>query len=417
MKYTILFIFLGSLFKVSAQGLLMDKEGYSKLEKWTPDENFGYASILPSKISYREFAPIPGYQGDVSTCTGWATAYGMLTTQQNILMGITDTMQRTVRSMDPNFIYQFIRDVDDDSCQNPTLMWDGLDVMVKHGCKPLLTEPFIECNSYEAFSDNSVSIASNYKVDEWYGLKMDANPIKGVKEALNSGYIVAVGMDLTNSFMTGKSVNDGLWNPNEKEDFIGGHAMCVIGYDNFKHGGSFEILNSYGTAYGDEGFIWVKYSDFEKFMNQAYIVEISGFQSEGCLYGDCENFGIYKTSEGGLYEGELKEGLPHARGMHIMSNGDFYVGSFTDGSRDGTGLFYLSSSSTYYAVVFSNGELVNSQLRQGYASKKLDLELTNNIYSRMSQFIPGKLITDEKQSLKDLQDYLDESAEGMILKK
>ena len=41
----------------------------------------------------------------------------------------------------------------------------------------------------------------------------------------------------------------------------GGHAMVVIAYDDDKFGGSFQILNSWGSDWGDDGKVWVPYRD------------------------------------------------------------------------------------------------------------------------------------------------------------
>jgi hypothetical protein len=55
----------------------------------------------------------------------------------------------------------------------------------------------------------------------------------------------------------------------------GGHALCVVGYDDDKFGGAFEIMNSWGTAWGKGGFIWVKYDDFCNSVKYAYDMFVS----------------------------------------------------------------------------------------------------------------------------------------------
>ena len=52
--------------------------------------------------------------------------------------------------------------------------------------------------------------------------------------------------------------NSGLWTPSELEDSIGGHAMCIVGYNDQIYGGSFRVVNSWGDDYGDNGFIWIR---------------------------------------------------------------------------------------------------------------------------------------------------------------
>ena len=46
--------------------------------------------------------------------------------------------------------------------------------------------------------------------------------------------------------------------------------MCVIGYDDNLAGGAFEIMNSWGSNWGQNGVAWVKYSDFDYFVMEAY---------------------------------------------------------------------------------------------------------------------------------------------------
>ena len=38
--------------------------------------------------------------------------------------------------------------------------------------------------------------------------------------------------------------------------------MTIIGYDDYKFGGSFEIMNSWGTDFGENGFLWIPYDKF-----------------------------------------------------------------------------------------------------------------------------------------------------------
>jgi hypothetical protein len=51
---------------------------------------------------------------------------------------------------------------------------------------------------------------------------------------------------------------------------FGGHAMSVIGYNDEFEGGAFQIMNSWGNRWGDNGIAWVRYRDFEHFTKEAY---------------------------------------------------------------------------------------------------------------------------------------------------
>jgi hypothetical protein len=416
MKHLLLCIAGLAILNSNAQGLLMDEKAYDKLPKWEAAEQQGYSSYLPSKISYRKYAPAPSSQGQVATCTGWAVAYGMLTTQQNLMMQISNPVHRTARAMDPHFIYSLIKDDWDNWCQEGTLIVDAMAVLENYGCKPQMQAPWLTCNTSLSYDEYTLAIASPYRISNYYGLTMDADPVSSVKEALNAKHIVAVGMSLTNSFMTGSAVNYGLWSPTSGEKFIGGHAMCVVGYDDNKYGGSFEIMNSYGTGYGDGGFVWVKYTDFKKYMNQAFIIDISGFQSTGCMNGDCNNFGIYRSTSGDMYEGFMTNGYPDVVGTHFYANGNFYVGQFKNGRKHGYGLFFNSSLARYYSVTFSNDALVESSAIQGFASAE-DSKKPEEFYKHLSRFVPGEFITDEQEAMDELHDVIEVPEKPMKIEK
>ncbi len=46
--------------------------------------------------------------------------------------------------------------------------------------------------------------------------------------------------------------------------------MCVIGFDDNKGGGAFEVMNSWGEDWGNNGFFWITYDDFTKHVNDCY---------------------------------------------------------------------------------------------------------------------------------------------------
>ena len=46
--------------------------------------------------------------------------------------------------------------------------------------------------------------------------------------------------------------------------------MVVVGYDDNQYGGSFQLMNSWGTHWGEDGFTWIRYRDFKHFVKYAY---------------------------------------------------------------------------------------------------------------------------------------------------
>jgi hypothetical protein len=91
------------------------------------------------------------------------------------------------------------------------------------------------------------------------------------------------------------------WQPTENPAarIGGGHAMCVVGYDDNRHGGAFEIQNSWGTNWGNDGYIWVKYVDFANWCNEAYeiIEDLTNFEDAANFAASIE-IQVDKSSSG-----------------------------------------------------------------------------------------------------------------------
>ncbi|MDR0323716.1 MAG: C1 family peptidase, partial [Treponema sp.] len=133
-----------------------------------------------------------------------------------------------------------------------------------------------------------------------------------VKKNLTEGKPVIIGMNTPNSFDDAKDV----WRPEESpNNFYYGHAMCVVGYDDNKYGGAFEILNSWGRKWGNGGYIWIPYKTFVDFVLESYVmienianysdtVKFDGFVRMEVLGNNAGNAefiltqdGYYKTAE------------------------------------------------------------------------------------------------------------------------
>jgi hypothetical protein len=84
-----------------------------------------------------------------------------------------------------------------------------------------------------------------------------------------------IGMMVGGSFMQGM-MGQKVWHPTD-DDYrqmgFGGHAMCVVGYNDGLEGGAFQIMNSWGPQWGENGIAWVRYADFKEFVREAYGVD------------------------------------------------------------------------------------------------------------------------------------------------
>jgi hypothetical protein len=117
-----------------------------------------------------------------------------------------------------------------------------------------------------------------------------------VKKAIAENKPVIIGMNCPDSFFNAKDV----WRPSESPyGNYGGHAMCVVGYDDNRHGGAFEIQNSWGTDWGNDGYIWISYKDFVAFVNQAYeMIENLAMYKDAARYAASIEIEVFNNNRG-----------------------------------------------------------------------------------------------------------------------
>ena len=222
---------------------------------------------LPSSYSLEQYAPYPGNQGQYGTCVAYASAYGLRTIMLAKDLGITDKYTITQNALSPSFVYSIIKREDDLNCSKGANPKYGMEALKVAGAPSLKSLPY-QCNP--SISEAVQLEAIDYRIRDYQTLFFFDSPDYGVKtnatkKALTEGYPVLLGMKLPPSFFKATTVWRSL--STEKNAIAsqhGYHAMVVIGYDDNYEGGAFRVMNSWGTQWGDGGFIWVPYSEYEK---------------------------------------------------------------------------------------------------------------------------------------------------------
>jgi hypothetical protein len=244
-------------------GLLLDDSLYANSPTAAILMRGDYAD-LPSSASLKKYAPTPKSQGPYGTCAGWATAYAGRTILEAIrndwLGDIIDE-----NSFSPSYVYNQIRMVK--GCDAGTSLVDALDVVRDQGAAKL-DEFGYECEREVTDSDKLRAI--NYRIIEYREIASarTVEKTKYVKKSLAEGRPIVIAFDCPPSF----SYSEEVWTPQEGDykNWGRGHGMTVIGYDDKKFDGSFELINSWGSYWGKDGFVWIRYSDFDFFCKYAF---------------------------------------------------------------------------------------------------------------------------------------------------
>ena len=247
-------------------GLKLDKRKYAAFSRKSAQAKMGE---LPQQVSYEAYIPPIGNQGDYGTCVGFSTAYYYRTMVDAIQR--KTTTQATIGQWlySPSDLYNRIKESSDVNCKEGAFPGDAFEKLINEGVATFAQVGYPNCGSGNASRPSSSRISSAAAVIE--PTEPSNQKILNAKKALADGFPIVIGMLCPPSFHTTKDV----WTPTPEEianiDRIpSGHALTVIGYDDFKHGGAFRILNSWGTAWGQNGLCWMRYEDFGRFVMFAF---------------------------------------------------------------------------------------------------------------------------------------------------
>ncbi len=286
-----------------ALGATLSEERFDQAQVFEPLA-YGYGSLnqLPARVSLQQFAPRRLHQGRQGSCVGWASAYAART----ILQAQTTGNAPDQVAFSPAYLYNQIHL---DNCQG-AYMLDAMKAMAQNGALPFREFAYNEqtCQNYPDRTD--INRGQAFRIKGYNRLTLGASNYKpdvtAIKQNLAQGAPVVIGMMVGGTFMS-RMLGQRLWTPNSADYTMrgfGGHAMCVIGYDDDYADGAFQIMNSWGEDWGDRGIFWMRYRDFEHFTREAYGVYPMG--TAGDEKFDDSKFGV----EFGLLDINTKEIIP-----------------------------------------------------------------------------------------------------------
>lgn len=230
---------------------------------------------LPSSfdLSTNGYLPPVGDQGKIGSCVAWATGYYLLTYD----IAKANPGWNPVLASDefsPSWIYDQI------SCgvDGGSYPVDAMSLITADGCDTLADFPYYgSAYVYAMPSAASFAAALPYARLSWEYLSLDAATIKTM---LASGQPVVIAIevytpdfdtldtngiyDSTNAFT---NYEPSTWGAYSNSNFRGGHAICLIGYDDSK--GAFKFINQWGTSFGLSGYGWITYGFLNNVIKEA----------------------------------------------------------------------------------------------------------------------------------------------------
>jgi hypothetical protein len=258
--------------QIRKTGAVFDPSSYEKVS---------YKSTLvrglytfPPRASVKQFAPYAGDQGQFGTCTGWSTAYAAVTIIYAKLNGITDRSRITQNAFSPGFAFRASFDKSFSGCDHGQVIAYVLKSIQANGvpffstldslCPSLIPlDAFDKARPYSILGYTRIASPKDDK----------ATIVQKIKKTISENKPVVVGMnvDLSDDRGCYHDLTRGfVWIPDKRVKPVSGHAMTVVSYDDSYGGGAFELQNSWGRDWGNDGFFWITYADFVDYFQEGF---------------------------------------------------------------------------------------------------------------------------------------------------
>jgi Papain family cysteine protease len=262
-----------SILAQKATGLIEDDEGYAN-QPLMPQYEGSKAKDLPAKVSLKSYCPAPRNQGDIQSCVGWSIGYGAFSIEKAVKNNSTDTKTITEEAFSALFIYNQIKSTG--TCEKAlSSMSDAMNFLKKQG-NCLAKEFDLDVNDCMKKPNNILldKAKKNVLKEHVRLFPSDANnatKIEKIKTLLAEKKPVIIGLRINVAFAILK--NTKFWYPPKDEIMTLPHAIVIVGYDDASS--SFELFNSWGKDWGDNGFIRVKYDDLARNCGYAYVIYLN----------------------------------------------------------------------------------------------------------------------------------------------
>lgn len=193
------------------------------------------AAAIPETLDLRKNMQSVTNQGSQGTCSAQAAA-AVREYQENVEFGLD-------QHMSPQFVYNL-------RSNYPSAGMYGRDVMsilLKNGICREVTYPYNTIEPIEKIPSSAFNEAANHVIKEY----AQVTTLAGLKQCLVENGPCHISYPVYN--YSGR-----FWKQNTGDVYIGGHAVCVVGYDT----NGFIIRNSWGTNWCDGGYTNYPYSDW-----------------------------------------------------------------------------------------------------------------------------------------------------------
>jgi C1A family cysteine protease len=220
-----------------------------------PDTLYPFYTITqkkqPDSITWRSHYPAPWNQADIGCCTAEAMSAAMSYYHSGFV---------------PSVLFQYYNERTISGNMNPqagATLSETCQAAQRFGiCQDALW-PFVETQVSVKPDPECYTKAKTDTLVSFYRIAANdgQDTITAIRNAVAIGQPVLVGVAVFPGLESQEAASTGVVPlPLVNEQPLGGHAICVTGYDNVKQ--QFQFRNSWGTTWGDAGYGYFPYEYF-----------------------------------------------------------------------------------------------------------------------------------------------------------
>ena len=212
---------------------------------------------VPRKVDYTTAMTPVRDQGDEGTCVAFASVVGVKEYE--------DTKEyKKIIELSPRYLYALCKKNDDAPGADGTYPRVAMKMLLKYGVSLESYWPYHPHQKDKPKSGAGKS-AKTYRIKAYARL----SSLDEMKRSLLVNGPFLAGVEVFASWFTDRVSKTGVIPLPKKNDALeGGHAICIMGYDDSKK--ILKFKNSWSAGWGDRGYGYMKYEYIERYCSDAW---------------------------------------------------------------------------------------------------------------------------------------------------
>lgn len=224
-------------------------------------------SSQKTEDGFQVYLPPPKNQGALGSCVAWAVAYANRTFTESAKNPSWDP-KSIDNQFSPAFTYNTIKFNTEGACDRRGMqMATALQFTQKVGAVTWSTFPYTDDACDRQPTDKILEEAAKFRIKDFASLGSSGSiSIESIRKTLSDGRPVLLTIGVDREFMH----NNGKIISTYSGPQYGYHAILAVGYSDSER--YIKIQNSWGAAWGNDGYGKISYETAERLIYEAYVI-------------------------------------------------------------------------------------------------------------------------------------------------